>query len=68
VSDLFGVKGRTWLGELELPVEESETVQAAMRHIECLDAEIAEVDRLIAREALRSRPQPSTFIGRRKGE
>jgi transposase len=32
VSDLFGVKGRKWLGELELPVEEAETVQAAMRH------------------------------------
>jgi transposase len=54
VSDLFGVKGRTWLGELELPVEEAETVQAALRHIAFLDAEIAEVERLIAREALRS--------------
>ena len=54
VSDLFGVKGRTWLGELELPVEEAETVQAAMRHIAFLDAEIAEVERLIAREALHS--------------
>ena len=26
VSDLFGVKGRKWLRELELPVEEAETV------------------------------------------
>ena len=26
VSDLFGVKGRRWLAELELPVEERETV------------------------------------------
>jgi transposase len=54
VSDLFGVKGRKWLGELELPVEEAETIQAAMRHIAFLDAEIAEVERLIARDALRS--------------
>jgi transposase len=54
VSDLFGVKGRKWLSELELPVEEAETVASAMRHIEFLDAEIAEVERLIAREALRS--------------
>ena len=54
VSDLFGVKGRKWLRELELPVEEAETVESAMRHIEFLDAEIAEVERLIAREALRS--------------
>jgi transposase len=34
VSDLFGVKGRRWLGELELPVEEAETVQSALRHVE----------------------------------
>jgi transposase len=54
VSDLFGVKGRKWLGELELPVEEAETVQAALRHIGFLDAEIAEVERLIAGDALRS--------------
>ena len=53
-SDLFGVKGSTWLGELELPIEEAETVPGALRHIAFLDAEIAEVERLIAREALRS--------------
>jgi transposase len=52
VSDLFGVKGRLWLGELELPVEEAETVESALRHIEFLDSEIAAVERLIAREAL----------------
>ncbi len=56
MSDLFGVKGRKWLGELELPVEEAETVGSAMRHIEFLGLEIAEVDRLIAREALRWEP------------
>jgi transposase len=54
VSDLFGVKGRRWLAALELPVEEAETVESALRQIEFLDAEIAEVERLIAREALRS--------------
>ena len=39
---------------LELPVEEAETVASAMRHIEFLDADIAAVERLIARAALRS--------------
>jgi transposase len=54
VSDLFGVKGRKWLRELELPVEEAETVESALRHVEFLDQEIAAVERLIAREALGS--------------
>src|SRR5947209_8021397 len=39
-SDLFGVKGRRWLAVLELPVEERESVDAAMRHVEFLDQEI----------------------------
>jgi transposase len=54
VSDLFGVKGRRWLRELELPVEEAETVESALRHVEFLDGEIAAIERLIAREALGS--------------
>jgi transposase len=54
VSDLFGVKGREWLRGLELPVEEAETVAACMRHVEFLDAEIAAVERHIARQALDS--------------
>jgi transposase len=54
VSDLFGVKGRRWLRQLELPLEEAETIDGALRHIEFLDQEIAAVERLIAREALRS--------------
>jgi transposase len=51
-SDLFGVKGRRWLADLELPVEERESVDAGIRHIEFMDSEIAAVDRLIARQAL----------------
>jgi transposase len=51
-SDLFGVKGRQWLAALELPVEERESVDAGIRQIEFLDAEIAAVERLIARQAL----------------
>lgn len=51
-SDLFGVKGRRWLADLELPQEERESVDAGIRHIEFLDGEIAAVERLIAQQAL----------------
>jgi transposase len=51
-SDLFGLKGRAWLAELELPVEERETVDAGLRQIDFLDSEVAEVDRVIALHAL----------------
>ena len=51
-SDLFGVKGRTWLASLELPLEERESVDAGIRHVEFLDAEVAAVERLIAQQAL----------------
>src|SRR5881398_2905920 len=39
-SDLFGVKGRRWLCEQELPTAERETVDAAVRQVEFLDTEI----------------------------
>ena len=51
-SDLFGVKGRQWLAGLELPLEERESVDAGIRQIEFLDAEIAAVEKLIAQQAL----------------
>jgi transposase len=51
-SDLFGVKGRQWLADLQLPAEERESVDAGIRQIEFLDAEIAAVERLIAQQAL----------------
>jgi transposase len=54
VSDLFGAKGRRWLAELELPLEERETVEGGIRQVDFLDQEIAEVERLIAAEALNS--------------
>lgn len=51
-SDLFGRKGRSWLCALELPVEEQETVDACLRLIDFLDGEIAQVERVIAAQAL----------------
>ena len=47
-------EGRRWLADLQLALEERETVDAAMRQIEFLDTEIAEVERLIASDALSS--------------
>jgi transposase len=52
VSDLFGQAGRVWLGELVLPLEERESLDASMRQIEFLEGEIGAVDRLIALDAL----------------
>jgi transposase len=51
-SDLFGVKGRQWLAEQQLAVCERETVDAGLRQVDFLDAEITAVDQLIAADAL----------------
>ena len=53
VTDVFGVRGRRWLAELELPDDERETIAGCLRHVDFLDAEIAALDQAIAREALR---------------
>ena len=47
--------GREWLRGLDLPLEEQETVYAGLRHIEFLETEIEQVERLICQEALKSR-------------
>jgi transposase len=53
-SDLFGRLGRQWLAELELPVDERQTVDASLRQLEFLGEELALVDRTIAEQALAS--------------
>jgi transposase len=53
-SDLFGLGGRRWLAELELPACERETVDSAMRQLDFCESEIAEIERVIAAEALGS--------------
>ena len=52
VSDLFGKKGRQWLAELELPVEERETLDSGLRQIDFLDGEVALVEQAIAHDTL----------------
>ncbi|HEY5144120.1 MAG TPA: IS110 family transposase [Solirubrobacteraceae bacterium] len=51
-SDLFGRKGLAWLAEQQLPVEERESVDAGLRQIAFLDGEVAEVERVIALQAI----------------
>ncbi len=54
VSDLFGVHGRRWLAGQALPADERETVEACLRQIDFLAAEIAVIDRALAELALAS--------------
>jgi transposase len=51
-ADLFGIKGRAWLVDQQLAVCERETVDAGLRQVDFLDSEIAQVDQLIAADAL----------------
>jgi transposase len=53
-SDLFGIKGRRWLEAVELPPYERETVDSALRQVDFCEAEVAEIERVIAAEALGS--------------
>jgi transposase len=53
-SDLFGRAGRRWLAELELPVDERQTVDASLRQLDFLGEELALVERAIAEQALAS--------------
>jgi transposase len=53
-SDLFGVAGRRWLAEQELPSDEHEMVEACLRQIDFLDQEVATVDKALAALALAS--------------
>jgi transposase len=52
VTDAFGKAGRRWLAELQLPVDERLTLDGCLRQVDFLDAEIAALDREIARLAL----------------
>lgn len=53
-SDLFGIKGRSWLAQQQLPPAEQETVAGCLRQIDFLNAEIALIDAKLAALALES--------------
>jgi len=48
VSDVFGTRGRAWLGRLVLPADERETLEACLRTVDFLDAEVGQLDRALA--------------------
>jgi hypothetical protein len=54
MSDLFGKSGRAWLGELELPSDERQTVDGCLRQIDFLDGELGILEKEIAGHALGS--------------
>jgi transposase len=56
VTDAFGKAGRRWLAQLELPADERLTLDGCLRQVDFLDAEVAALDREIAKQAL-ARPE-----------
>ena len=54
MTDVFGKRGREWLAALELPADESETVQGCLREVDFLDSEVGLIERELARQALSS--------------
>src|SRR6266542_3854302 len=53
-ADLFGVAGRRRLAAQQLPIDEREMVEACLRGIDFLDAEVAAIDRALAELVLGS--------------
>jgi transposase len=52
VTDAFGKAGRRWLAKLKLPIDERLTLDGCLRQVDFLDAEVAALDREIAKHAL----------------
>src|SRR6266567_4023310 len=54
MSDVFGKQGRRWLGALQLPEDERETLEGCLREVDFLDCEVGLIERELARQALTS--------------
>jgi transposase len=52
-ADLFGIKGRRWLAEQELPADERATATALLRQLDFHADELALIDKDLAQVALR---------------
>ena len=53
-TDLFGRAGRRWLEQLQLPIDERQTVNGSLRQLDFLGEELALVEQTIAEQALAS--------------
>lgn len=51
-SDPFGKKGRAWIAEQQLPIDERLTVDAGLRQLDVVGEELAAIDRVIAQQVL----------------
>jgi transposase len=51
-SDLFGCKGRVWLGEQPLPLDERQSIQRYLRDLDRLNEDICELDTVLAAHAI----------------
>src|SRR5205823_3898711 len=54
MSDVFGKAGRQWLAALQLPADESETLEGCLREVDFLDCEVGLIESELARQALGS--------------
>ncbi len=53
-ADLFGLKGRAWLGEQELPADERQAVEALLRQLDFHGQELQIIDAQLSQIALAS--------------
>jgi transposase len=54
MTDVFGKAGREWLAALELPADESETVECCLREVDFLDSEVGLIERELSAQGLSS--------------
>jgi transposase len=54
MTDVFGKQGRQWLAALQLPADESQTLEGCLREVDFLDSEVGLIESELAREALSS--------------
>jgi hypothetical protein len=51
-TDPFSAKGRAWMLDQQLPIDERLTLEAGLRQLDFLGAELRQVDRLIAEQVI----------------